>query len=156
MKFFDKKAKVFFSVFFAIILIMFEFGTLSGFRFTSEGTTVTVKNLEKSIGWNYIVMSCITTLAMIAFSALLGYKKNVWGLIAMEVTALLPFVGYIVAYDFFFGWGSAHLAPMMYAIGLGKSKVVEAIVLLALAVIYAVLFVVFRKVRLNFEAKNPW
>jgi len=160
MKFFDKKLKVFFSVFFVIILVMFEFGILSGFRFTNttdNGLTVVVKDLEKNIGWNYIIMSCLATLALIAFAALLGYKKNIWGLIAMELTALLPFLGFAFGYNVFYGWGTAHLAPMMYLIGVGKaSSGVQAIFLAALAVIYAVVWYVLYRARLNYEAKNPW
>lgn len=163
MKFFDKKLKVFFSVFAIMILLMFEMGTLSGFRFansvkgepTKNGLTVVVKTLEKSIGWNYIVVSIIIVVGLIAFAAFLGYKKNIWGLIAMEVASVVPIIGMFVSYNFLYGWGTAHLCPAMYLFGIAQAgKGVQIAFLAALMVVYAILWFVSYKARLKWEAEN--
>jgi hypothetical protein len=164
MKFFDKKLKVGLSTFFAMILIILEFGILDGYHFTVDGISGTWKSITKSLGYNFVVMSIIVFVLTVLYVIYLGYRKNWAGLIGMELIAISPFIGAICGaagsdslFNVFFGWGTAHLFPMLVWMGFRKSShAVLLIIFAVIAVIYAVGWFVAYKLKKAYDAKNPW
>lgn len=160
MKFFDKKLKVGLSTFFVMVVIILEFGILDEFRFTSQtenGLTIVINNLQKNLGMNFVVMSILIFVASVAYCCFLGYKKNWAGIIGMEVIAVAPFIGMLFMYDVFFGWGTAHILPMLTLMGLHTaSQGVLLAIFAAIAVLYLAGWLIFRKIRANNDAKSPW
>lgn len=163
MKFFDKKLKVGLSTFFVMVLIILEFGILDGYHFTSEGLSITIKNLNKDLGYNYIVMSIIIYVLTVGYSVYIGYKKNWGGLIGQLAIAACPLIGFAfmtsvpVIYNILFGWGTAHLIPALTVMNLHTARggVLFAI-FAAVFAIYAVAWYIGFLARKHYDAKNPW
>lgn len=157
MKFFDKKLKVGLATFFVMILIILEFGILDGYYFTTEGLSITIKKLNKDLGYNYITMSIIIYVATVFYSAYIGYHKNWGGLIAQLAIAASPFIGMIGLYNVFYGWGTAHLIPMLTILKLHTaSQGVQLAVFAAIFIIYAIAWYLGFMAKKRYEAKNPW
>ena len=168
MNFFDKKLKVGLSVFFLMVLVILEFGILDGFLFTANPElnylSVQFKSITKSLGYNFCVMSIIVYVITLIAIGYLGYRKNWAGLIGIELIAICPIIGYLCgvshpgAYNVLFGWGLAHLTPMFTLFKLHTFDKRGVVFLLAIAVfvLYAVVWYVFRLIRKNYDAKNPW
>ncbi len=160
MKFFDKKAKVGFATFFAMVLIILEFGILDGYMFTNtteNGLTLSLRTIERDLGYNFVVMSIVIFVLTLAYAAFIGYKKNWGGLIGLLLIAIAPFIGQVFLYDIFYGWGTAHLLPMLTLFGLDTAgRGVQLAIFAVILVLYVVLFVIFWQVRKRHDAKNPW
>lgn len=160
MKFTEKKVKVFLVTLAVMILVTLEFGILDNFRFTnnletySSGLTLTIKNLNKDLGWNYIVMSMIVLLLYFVWAFYMGYKRNPWGLAAMVLFSLSPFIGMAVMFNVFYGWGTAYITPFMYILGLTTAtRAVQLIFFAVVTVIYPVLWFAGKAVRKVADAK---
>lgn len=164
MKFFDKKLKVGLATFFVMLLIIAEFGILSEMRFTFDGLSQEFKNMEKSLGYNFCVMSIIVLVLSIGYMAYVGYHKNWGGLIGMGVIAVAPLIGAAVgaaggavAYNWLFGWGTAHLLPMFTLFGLLEANRTIIVILVAIiCVLYIAVWLIGYKAKLAYDAKNPW
>lgn len=162
MKLFDSKLKCGLATFFIMVLIILEFGILDGYYFSNsadavKGLSIEIKTIKKSLGYNFCVMSCIIFVLSLAYSAFLGYKKNWGGLIGQLVIAIAPFVGMVTMYNVFFGWGTAHLIPMLTLLGLQySSKGVLLAIFGVIAVLYVVLWFVGRGARKRYDENNPF
>ncbi len=164
MKFFDKKIKVGFATFFLMLLIILEFGILDEMLFTFDGLSNTFKSIEKSLGYNFCVMSIIILVLSIGYMVYVGYHKNWGGLIGMMLIALAPIVGYILGmagnaggYNVLFGWGTAHLLPMFTLVGLLEAeRSIILILCIVILVVYLVGWLIGYKAKKVYEAKNPW
>jgi len=160
MKFFDKKFKVALVTFILLVLVMFEFAALDGYYYTNAtetGLSIEVKNLKKDLGYNFITMSFIVYILIVAYSGFLGFKKNWAGLIALLLTAAFPFIGLFAGYKFFYGWGTAHLLPMLTVLKLHKvSRGAQLLIFAIVFVIYLAVWLIFRFVRKKYDEKNPW
>lgn len=164
MKFFDKKIKVGFATFFLMLLIILEFGILDEMVFTFDGLSNEFKTIEKSLGYNFCVMSIIIFLVSVGYIAYVGYHKNWGGLIGMMVIAAAPIVGYLCGmagstgvYNILFGWGTAHLLPMLTLFGLLKAnRAIIFIICIAALVIYLAAWLIGYKAKKVYEANNPW
>ena len=51
---------------------------------------------------------------------LLGYNRNQGGVFAMVLMNFLPLIGLVYGYNFFFGYGTAHILPTMSIFGLHR------------------------------------
>ncbi len=139
MKFADSKIKSGIYTFLVFILIMFEMSILSGFRFVYAGGATdrygnglslekvgSLALIGKNLGWNYVVCSILIILGMIGFALWLGYNRNCGGVIAMVFVNLLPLLGLIIptekCFNFFWGYGTAHLLPTMSLFNLHLSR----------------------------------
>ncbi len=164
MKFFDKKIKVGFATFFIMLLIILEFGILDEMVFTYDGLSNEFSSIERSLGYNFCVMSIIIFVLVIGYMAYIGYHKNWGGLIAMMVIAVAPIIGYLAgmagsagAYNILFGWGTAHLLPMFTLFGLIMAdRSIILILCIANLVLCLVAWLIGYKAKKNYEAKNPW
>ena len=156
MKFADSKIKSGIYTFLAFILIMFEMSVLSSFRFVFAGGAAdrygnglslekvgTLELIGENLGWNYVVCSILIILGMIGFAMWLGYNRNWGGVVALVVVNLLPLLGLIIptekCFNFFWGYGTAHLLPTMALFGMHLSRnwimhIIFIVVVLALTV----------------------
>lgn len=164
MKFLESKPKSFFYTILLHIVVIFEMGVLSGFRFTDnlsrfpDGLTTKkitdLASVGKNVGWNFIIVSCLLVLAYFGFAMLLGYNRNPGGMLAMVIMNLIPLFGLVYGYSFFYGYGTSHLLPTMAIFGLHRGSLGGQI---AFILIFNVLIVAFwllgRKIRSIYAAK---
>ncbi len=173
MKFIESKPKSFFYTLLLLIFAMFEMGVLSSYRFVEYGgaadkymtglTTDKVSTLTQvgaNVGWNFITVSCLIILALFGFSMLLGYNKNPGGLIAIVVMNIVPaIVGTFFRFDFFIGYGTAHLIPAMTIFGLQNAasksaQITNVLIFCALICVLCIAFwIIGRLIRKSYAAK---
>ncbi len=175
MKFADSKIKSGIYTFLAFILIMFEMSVLSGFRFVQLGSTADrygnglslekVANLEligKNLGWNYVVCSILIILGMIGFAMWLGYNRNWGGVVSLVIVNLLPILGLLIGTDkcfnFFWGYGTAHLLPTMSLFGMHLSRnwTVHIIFIAVVLVLTVAGFFVGKAIRASYAKKYEY
>lgn len=172
MKFFDKKLKVGLSTFFGMLLVILEFGILDEMHYTLTdgvyGISSTFKTLTKSLGYNFCVMSIVVLALSLGYAAYIGYRKNWAGLIAMVLIGAAPFVGEVFGlagneslFNVFYGWGTAHLFPMITLLFGPKDPAavphaLQLIIFAAILAAYIVLWLVGYRAKKAYEAKNPW
>lgn len=175
MKFADSKIKSGIYTFLAFVLVMFEMSVLSGFRFVFAGGAAdryanglsaekvgTLKLIGANVGWNYVVCSILIIVAMIGFALWLGYNRNFGGVIAMVVINLLPVLGLVIgtegAFNFFWGYGTAHLLPAMAIFGLHLSRnwIVHIIFILVVLALVVVGFFVGKAIRASHARKYEY
>jgi hypothetical protein len=170
MKLMDSKIKLLFAALGIGVLILFEFGSMDGFRFIMSdgamgGLSTTIKTITKDLGYNYICASFIVLLAIFGFEVFAGYHKNIGGLIPVLFFGICPFIGAIggaagseAVYNWFCGWGTANLTPAMYILKLtGTDKTTAQMIFFAvLIVLYIVFWVVGRFMRKQHDLKNDF
>ncbi len=161
MKLMDSKIKLLFAALGVGILILFEFGSMDGFRFITasedyaNGLTLTIKTITKDLGYNYICASFIVLLAIFGFEMLAGYHKNIGGLIPVLFFGICPFIGAIGSaagidgiYNWFYGWGTVNLTPAMYMLKLTSASMAAQLVFFGvLLVLYVVFWLLGRFIR---------
>jgi hypothetical protein len=173
MKFIESKPKSFFYTILLLIFAMFEMGVLSSYRFVEiggaadkymNGLTVnqvnTLTQLGAKVGWNFITVSCLIILVLFGYSMLLGYNKNPGGLLAIVIMNLVPsLIGTATSFDFFIGYGTAHLLPAMTIFGLQNAatksdQIAHALIFCAIICALCVAFwVIGRLIRKSYAAK---
>lgn len=175
MKFADSKIKSGIYTFLVYVVVMFEMSVLSGFRFVlaggaadkyGNGLTVekvsTLALVGKNVGWNYVVCSVLIIVAMIGFAMWLGYNRNWGGVVAMVVINLLPLLGLVIpsegAFNFFWGYGTAHLLPAMSLFGMHLSTnwIMHIIFILAVLVLAVAAFFVGKAIRASYAKKYEY
>ncbi len=175
MKFADSKIKSGIYTFLIFVVVMFEMSVLSGFRFVlaggakdkyANGLSVekvsTLKLIGENVGWNYVVCSILIIVAMIGFAMWLGYNRNWGGVVAMVVINLLPILGIVIgtegAFNFFWGYGTAHLLPTMALFGLHASTnwIMHIIFIVAVLVLTVAGFFVGKAIRASYAKKYEY
>lgn len=150
MKILESKPKAGIYTLLVYFLIMAEMGILSGFRFCVptekyfEGLTkLKVNDLSgvgATVGWNFIVVSCVIILALIGFSMLLGYNRNPAGMIALVIMNFIPMIGLVYNFNFFYGYGTSHFLPAMSIFGLHRGDRVGQIIFIAVISVLIIAF----------------
>lgn len=172
MKFFDKKLKVGFATFFGMLLVILEFGILDEMHYTltegAYGISSAFKSITKSLGYNFCVMSIVILVLTLGYAAYIGYHKNWGGLIGMVLIGVSPFIGQLFGmvgneslFNVFYGWGTAHLFPMITLLFGPKdpaavSHALQLIIFAAVLAAYIVLWLIGYRAKKAYEAKNPW
>lgn len=175
MKFADSKIKSGIYTFLAFILIMFEMSVLSSFRFVLQGgaadkygnglsveKVATMELIGKNVGWQYVVCSILIILGMIGFAMWLGYNRNWGGVVALVVVNLLPMLGLVLpsekAFNFFWGYGTAHLLPTMAIFGMHTSTnwIMHIIFIAVVLVLTVAGFFVGKAIRASYAAKYEY
>lgn len=175
MKFADSKIKSGIYTFLIFVVVMFEMSVLSGFRFVlaggaadkyGNGLTVekvsTLALVGKNVGWNYVVCSILIILGMIGFAIWLGYNRNWGGVVAMVVINLLPILGLVIptegAFNFFWGYGTAHLLPTMALFGMHTSTnwIMHIIFIVVVLVLTVAGFIVGKAIRSSYAKKYEY
>jgi len=175
MKFADSKVKSGIYTFLVFILIMFEMSVLSGFRFVFPGgaadkygnglsmeKVADLQLIGKNVGWNYVVCSILIILGMIGFALWLGYNRNWGGVVALVVVNLLPILGLVIpnekCFNFFWGYGTAHLLPTMslFNMHLSQSWVTHIIFIVVVLVITVAAFFVGKAIRASYAKKYEY
>jgi hypothetical protein len=139
-------------------------GVLSGFRFTNNLTRfpdgLTTKKITdlasvgKYVGWNFIIVSCLIVLAYLGYAMLLGYNRNPGGMIAMVLMNFVPLIGLGYGYNFFYGYGTAHILPTMSIFGLHRGALGGQIVFIIIFnVAIALFWLLGWKIRSLYAAK---
>lgn len=175
MKFADSKIKSGIYTFLAFILIMFEMSVLSSFRFVLLGgeadrygnglsaeKVATLELIGKNVGWQYVVCSILIILGMIGFAMWLGYNRNWGGVAALVLVNLLPMLGLVIptegAFNFFWGYGTAHLLPTMAIFGLHTSTnwMMHIIFILVVLVLTVAGFFIGKAIRAKYAEKYEY
>ena len=169
MKFTESRSKGFIYTVLISIVIFFEMGILSGFRFVLEGSgkdkglglTVekvsTLKLVGQNVGWNFIICSILIILGILLFSGIFGYNRNPAGMIALVLMQCLPFVGLISdkIFNFFYGYCSATLLPTMSIFGLqaADKRVGQIIFMIVLIILTVAAWFIGKAIRASYAAK---
>ena len=167
MNFLQRKIKPGIMTLLAYLLILAEMGLLSGYMFctpndtyplglTVSKVTAAASSIGEHVGWQYVVCSFLIIVVLIAYSFLLGYSKNVGGIIAVVFVSLIPVWGAFVSYDFLYAWGTAHLIPAMSMFGLHVSSLGAQLVFVIVTIVLQIAaWIGGRQVIINKQKNDP-
>ena len=174
MKFTESKPKSLIYTILIFIFVSFEMGVLSSYRFATIGSandrclgmtiekTETLAKVGSNVGWNFVVWSVFLVLIIWGFAMLLGYNRNPGGLIAIGIVNIIPIIGGIFNFDFWYGYGYSIYAPAMAIFGMThctthSQQVANNIIFAAIVVVVAVVcWIIGYRIRAAYAKKYEY